>query len=192
MQPGQWMPPGQQAQPNQNVWFGNNYSGYSPSRSVINQQPMNPYPQQMPYQQREPIPQTMNNVLSVMGPESAEEFRVGPNSKVILTDSYRPVVYMKQSDDSGYSETRAFLINEIPLSSVASMGNEPAEVQQIQGATSSVTKEEFDEIKQMLLNVQNSLNMERTTEEGIPSLFITKDEFNEFKKLIEDLVMKND
>ena len=71
MQSGQWMPQGQPTQPNQSVWFGNNYSGYSPNRSVINQPPTNPYQQPMPYMQREQPPQTMNNVLSVMGPESA-------------------------------------------------------------------------------------------------------------------------
>ncbi len=104
-----------QPQPSQNVWFGNNYSsGYSqPNRTVMNppqgmtpQSPMPGMPQQA---------QTINNVIQVMGPESANEFRVGPNSRAILMDLSRPVMYMKQSDDSGYAITKAFAIHEIPL-----------------------------------------------------------------------------
>ena len=57
----------------------------------------------------------MNNIIQAMGPESAEEFKVGPNSHVIIMDSNRPVFYMKDSDDTGHARTRAFEFHEIPL-----------------------------------------------------------------------------
>lgn len=60
-------------------------------------------------------PQSVNNILQVMGPESAQAYLVGPESQVILMDSDRPVFYIKRTDSSGYSETRAFEFHEIPL-----------------------------------------------------------------------------
>lgn len=132
---------GQMPQPSNNLWVGNNYSsGYS-------QMSRNNYQQQQPMR-----PQSMNNILEVMGPESAQAFQVGPNSRVILMDTNRPVFYVKQSDDSGYSETKAYQFKEIPL-----------------------TQREI--IQTPAQDVSN---------------FVTKDEFNEFKQLMEELVMKNE
>lgn len=132
-------------QPSNNLWVGNNYSSGYPRMNYLNMnnqmnQPMN----QMPSQ-----PQTINNILQVMGPESAQSYQVGPNSHVILMDSNRPVFYRKQSDDSGYSETEAFQFFKIPL---------------------------FPEPNQ----------------ETPENEYVTKNEFEEFKKMIEDLVMKNE
>ena len=125
-----------------NLWVGNNYSsGYS-QMSRNNYSPMQVSNQQ---------PQTVNNILQVMGPESAQSWQVGPNSHIILMDSNRPVFYVKRSDDSGYSETKAFKFEEIPLF--------PEE-----------------QISQSLSKVD----------------YVTKTEFNEFKALMEDLVMKNE
>lgn len=97
--------------------------------------------------------QTINNVLQVMGPESAQSYQVGPNSHVILMDSNRPVFYVKRSDDSGYSETKAFEFKEIPLF------QEKVEIQPVQ-----VTNDNY----------------------------VTKEEFAEFRTMIEELVMKNE
>ena len=108
---------------------------------------------QMPTQQMTMQPQTINNVLQVMGPESAQSYQVGPNSHVILMDYNRPVLYTKKSDDSGYSETRAFEFHEIPLFPDA-----------IGDQSITVSKEEY----------------------------VKKSEFEEFKNMIEELVMKNE
>ena len=155
------MPP----QATNNLWFGNNYSsGYSqmsrsgyPMNSMNSTNPVNPMMQQPMGQ-----PQTINNILQVMGPESADSFKVGPNSHAIFVDSSRPVIYLKHSDDSGFSETKAFQITEIPMF--------PDRVQT-----------QYQEVKP----------------EENPN-YITKDEFTEFKKSMEDfkstieeLVMKN-
>lgn len=135
-----------------NQWSGNNHSMYAQPR------PVTPMPQQPALP-----PTTLNNVLRVMGVESAKEFRVGPNSQVILMDADKPVFYLKRSDDSGYADVRAFEFKEIPL--------QPEPIQ----TPSQVVEEQSTE----------------------PTLFATKDELSElrheikeFKKTIEDLVIK--
>lgn len=99
-------------QPSNNLWVGNNYSGFSPNRANF----MDPRQVAGPYSQP-PAPPQMNNILQVMGPESAMEYRVGPNSRVVLMDMNRPVFYVKSSDDSGYSETKAYEFHEVPMTS---------------------------------------------------------------------------
>lgn len=140
---------------NNNWWFGNNYasgnsqmsrSSMQPNMGMSNPpiqtpQPMSPVANPMAQQP----PQTMNNVLQVMGPESADAFQIGPNSRVILMDSNRPVFYMKRSDDSGFSETKAYAFQEIPLY---------PEVEQAQPVVDPsvkyVTVDEFDERMKVL------------------------------------------
>ncbi len=137
---------GHMPQPANNLWVGNNYSsGYS-------QMSRNNYPQMQQNPQMQNQRQSINNVLEVMGPESAQAYQVGPNSRVILMDTNRPVFYFKQSDDSGYSETKAFKFEEIPLMQREIVQTQAQDV----------------------------------------SDFVTKTEFNEFKQLMEDLVMKNE
>lgn len=101
-------------------------------------------------------PQSINNILQVMGPESAQSYQTGPDSHVILMDSNRPVFYLKKSDSTGYAETRAFEFHEIPLNQPTS---QPQQVNNTQ------------------LNSQD---------------YVTKSDFEDFKKMIEDLVMKNE
>ena len=145
-------------QPTNNLWVGNNYSGYAPNRSTM-------YPA-APYSQAQSVPQmppmTMNNILTAMGPESAKGFKVGPNSHVILMDTERPVFYIKRSDDTGYDTVRAFKFEEIPL--------EPVQAENV------VVSDTHDE----------------------PTLYATKEELSDlkreicdFKKMVEELVMKD-
>ena len=121
--------------PSNNLWVGNNYSsGYS-------QMSRSNYPSSMldgNMQAQYGMPQPINNILQVMGPESAQSYQVGPNSHVILMDSNRPVFYTKKSDDSGYSVTKAFKFEEIPLF------QEQVEIQNAKIENSYITKEEFN------------------------------------------------
>lgn len=143
-------------QPANNLWVGNNYSsGYS-------QMSRNNYPMNTPNagMMMPPQPEPINNVLQVMGPESAQAYQLAPNSQVILMDSNKPVFYMKKSDSSGYSETKAYEFHEIPL-------------------------------------IQNSANTVLQSQNSIPAVtpqpdFVTKSDFDEFKKMIEELVMKSE
>ena len=94
--------------------------------------------------------QRFNNIFQVMGPESAEAFQIGPDSQVILMDSNKPVFYMKKSDSSGYSETKAFEFKEIPL------------------------------------------HQETQSNQSLRQEYVTKKDFEEYKKMIEELVMKDE
>ena len=149
---------------NNSMWIGNNYSampGYTQTPRN-NYSSMNQNGMMMPFNptqnfQQQPQSQSINNVLEVMGPESAQAFQIGPNSKVILMDASKPIFYCKQSDSSGFAATKAFQYNEISL-------NELMEPQQVQS------------------HEDNSPNPE----------YITKSEFNDFKKMIEELVMKDE
>lgn len=135
-------------QPSNNLWVGNNYS------SSYSQMPRNNYQGNMnPSFSQNQIPQSINNILQVMGPESAQAYQIGPDSHVILMDSSKPVFYIKRSDSSGYSETRAFEFQEIPLIAPSA----------IQTQTTQVNPD-----------------------------YITKAEFEEFKKMIEELVITNE
>lgn len=135
------------------MWIGNNYSSMPRNSYPIGNQNNMATASFMNQQQ----PQTINNVLQVMGPESVQAYSVGPNSNVIFMDSKRDVFYTKKTDDAGYAETKAFAFHEIPLF-------EPAQTAQIQ----------MTDMPQMNQN------------------YVTKSDFDEFKKVIEDLVMHNE
>lgn len=129
------------------MWIGNNYAAPRNNYPTMNQ-PSGMLPSFTGQ------PQSINNILQVMGPESAQSYQVGPDSNVILMDSNRAVFYVKKSDSTGYSETKAFKFQEIPLF-------EPAQQAQI---------------KEIQTNQE----------------YVTKSDFEDFKKMIEDLVMKNE
>lgn len=154
---------------NNSLWVGNNYStvpgynlqtarnNYATMNQNNNMMPTNPM-QGMQMQNMQMQSQSINNILQVMGPESAQAFQIGPDSKVILMDSNRPVFYWKQSDSSGYSETKAFKFEEIPLTELTTT-SQPSQSQE-----------------------DNSNHPE----------YITKAEFEDFRKMIEELVMKSE
>lgn len=145
---------------NNSLWVGNNYSQGMPRNSypAMNQNDINSMQPQTMGQV-----QSINNILQVMGPESAQAYQVGPNSKVILMDSSRPVFYMKRTDSSGYPETRAYSFQEIPLFQ--------SQTQPQQSVTQTSNE------AQTMASLQN---------------YVTKSEFEEFKKMIEELVMKSE
>lgn len=142
-----------QMQPqNNNWWFGNNYSSGNSQMSRSQMQPNmgTPNPSMQTPQPMAPVanpmvqqPQSMNNILQVMGPESAEAFQIGPNSKVVLMDSNRAVFYMKQSDDSGFANTKAYAFQEIPLYPESQPVQQPQQV--LDPNVQYVTVDEFNE-----------------------------------------------
>ena len=152
------MPYGQyNPQPTNNLWFGNNYSSGNSQMSRSQYNPIgmpvtSPMTNPMPQQQQMVAPQTMNNILQVMGPEAAVAFQVGPNSHVTLMDMNRSVFYMKRSDDSGYSETKAYQFFEIPLFEEKPSIETNAEVVT---DNNYVTKEDLAEFK---TSIEESLN----------------------------------
>jgi len=138
-------------QPSNNLWVGNNYS--QTNRGISNYPTYNQNSALPSFMQNSMWqPQSVNNILQVMGPESAQAYQIGPDSHVILMDSNKPVFYIKRSDNTGYSETRAFEFQEIPL-------------------------------------IQSS---PQTKDIQLEPEYVTKSDFEDFKKMIEDLVMKNE
>lgn len=165
--------------PNQNTWIGNNYSsGYSTPMNRPAYQPMMNNPMQNPMQNIgmppfsnvAPLQQSTNNIIQVMSSESAQAYQTGPNSHVAMFHVNKPIFYMKHSDDSGYSETKAYQYFEIPLNEAESQIQQYSENKKVE----YVTKEKYDE----LVNLLGGL--------------VTKSELSEFKTMIEDLVTKND
>lgn len=157
---------------NNSLWVGNNYSttpGYNSMQMSRNNYPsmnqnnmMQPTSMQnmqmQPNQMQNMQMQSVNNILQVMGPESAQAFQIGPDSKVILMDSNKPLFYVKESDSSGYSKTRAFNFNEVSFEDLLKT-QQPVQSQE-----------------------DNSHNSD----------YVTKADFDDFKKMIEELVMKNE
>lgn len=132
--------------PANNFWYGNNYSsGYSQANrsnySPVPAQNMPSFYPPMQAQQASPI----NNILQVMGPDSAEEFKVGPNSHVFLMDSNRPVFYIKRSDDTGHAETKAYEFHEIPMYQQSAQANT-----QQAPVSDYVTKADLEELKKAI------------------------------------------
>lgn len=166
--------------PSQNTWIGNNYSsGYSnPMNRPAYQIPMNNAMQSTgmsPFSNMNPPAQPMNNIIQVMSPESAQAFQTGPNSHIAMFHVNKPIFYMKHSDDSGYSETKAYQYFEIPLNETEPQLQQMQQVQKTQSnSVEYVTKEKFDEV----INLLGTL--------------VTKDELAEFKTTIEDLVTNDD
>ena len=120
-------------QPSNNLWVGNNYSSGYRNGFQNQNPPMNNN-------------NRMDNILQVMGPESAQAYQIGPDSRVILMDANRPVFYIKRSDSGGYSETKAYEFHEISLMPEQSVTTPTAQI----SPEEYVTKNEFNEFKQMI------------------------------------------
>lgn len=143
---------------NNSLWVGNNYSnGFN--NSATNR---NGFPNSTAMPSWNIIPnygrglQSSSNVLRVIGPESAIEYQIEPNSQIVMLDSNRPVMYLKKSDDSGYSETKAYEYHEIPLYS-----EKPDETN-----ANYISKSEFESFKNGFESMRKDLeSMKRLIEE---------------------------
>lgn len=110
------------------------------------QQPMygNPYPQRyqpQPMQSYYPQPmaQQPTGLIQVNGMEGAKAFPMGRNDEVALFDSGRDVFYVKRTDAGGYPSIEAYTF--------APLQETPA-----QPSPEYVTRQEFEELKEVLLN----------------------------------------
>ena len=146
-------------QPNNNMWIGNNYSNGYPQQMMRNNSPM-PQNNENILQQ---TPTSVNNILQVLGPESAQAYQIGPNSKVVLLDVAHEMFYIKESDSSGYAKLTAHKYTEVPLS-------QPTFVQP--------TNEQKNETQEEYLTRAEFKMFEKSVEE--------------FKQMIEELVMKHE
>lgn len=117
-----------------------------------NQQPMygNPYPMQ--YQQPQatarqyyttmaPIPQqqTAPGLIQVTGIEGAKAYPLAPNSEAALFDAGRDVFYVKRTDAGGYPTIQAYQFSPVQEAAPSAQPE-------------YVTRQEFDELKEMIAN----------------------------------------
>lgn len=114
-----------------------------------------------------PLP-SYNNIFQVMGLDSAKEFQIGPNSKVLLMDANEPVFYIKESDDSGYSVVKSYRFSEIHSDDE-------------QPENSPVVDTTMDDLKKAIADIRETSGK-----------FVTKEDLEEFKTMIEDLVMRDE
>ena len=109
------------------------------------QQPMygNPYPQRYPQQLPGYYPQQMTQqqtgLIQVNGMEGAKAYPMGRNDEVALFDAGRDVFYVKRTDAGGYPSIEAYTF--------APMQDAPQ-----QPAPEYVTRQEFDQLKEMIEN----------------------------------------
>lgn len=99
----------------------------APARSYYT--PMAPIPQQ----------QTAPGLIQVTGMEGAKAYPLAPNSVAALFDADRDVMYIKRTDAGGYPTIAAYTF--APM-------QEAAPTQQPE----YVTRQEFDELKEMIAN----------------------------------------
>lgn len=87
-----------------------------------------PYNQNMSYQQSNTnniIQQPVNNMLQVMGPESAKAYSLPTNSKVVLFDASNPIFYFKATDENGFiSAFKIYKFEEIDMSEAQFLSSE--------------------------------------------------------------------
>lgn len=106
------------------------YSGYQPMFSPFQQRPL----QAPSYGQTQP-----EGLIRVTGMDGAKAYPLAPNSIVPLFDSERDVLYVKSADAGGFPTIRAFTFA-------------PMEEFTQQQTADYVTREEFNQLKEMIEN----------------------------------------
>lgn len=131
---------------NNNNWTPNNNWSGGWSQNQLNQQFSNNTQQQ-----------SIDNILRVIGPESAKAYPLSANSNVVLFDAKNPIFYWKVTDDSGYSyPLRAFKFEEI--TNLESQSQTIEEIDISNFATKedlTALKENVSEIKEILEGLVN-------------------------------------
>lgn len=113
----------------------------APARSYYT--PMTPIPQQ----------QTAPGLIQVTGMEGAKAYPLAPNSVAALFDADRDVMYIKRTDAGGYPTIQAYQFSPVQ-----------------EAATSAqpeyVTREEFNELKEAVLNGKQPVRKAKPTAES--------------------------
>ena len=99
----------------------------APARSYYT--PMTPIPQQ----------QTAPGLIQVTGMEGAKAYPLAPNSVAALFDADRDVMYIKRTDAGGYPTIQAYQFSPVQEAAPSAQPE-------------YVTRQEFDELKEMIAN----------------------------------------
>lgn len=98
------------------------------------------------YQYQQPVPNySANQLIRVTGIEGAKAYQMPANSTVALFDSGSDLMYIKSTDGAGFPTIRTFQFSEV--------------IQKNDNADYSafVTREEFEELKEMINNGKQSI-----------------------------------
>ena len=104
-----------------------NQQPQAPARSYYT--PMAPIPQQ----------QTSPGLIQVTGMEGAKAYPLAPNSVAALFDADRDVMYIKRTDAGGYPTIQAYQFSPVQEAAPSAQPE-------------YVTRQEFDELKEMIAN----------------------------------------
>ena len=125
--------------------FQNPYASLIGQNQFYPQQPgMNN--QQFFQQQEQP-----QNLIRVNGLEGAKAYQMSANSTVALFDANNDLMYVKSTDGAGFPTIRTFAFNEV----VANNNTVPENVEY-------VTREEFNKLKEELLNGKQSISRSKS------------------------------
>lgn len=138
-----------------------NYSGINPLA----------YQQPQPNWMMPPRQNVQNNgVIWVNGLEGAKGYIVQPNSTVVLMDSEQNCFYLKSANEVGVPSIRIFEFKEKTQTTSAQ-----SEVNLDEKLKNYVPRAEFDEIKNTLTNITNTINsMFNTNQEKEKPKYIEK------------------
>lgn len=105
---------------------------------------------QFPQQLNQPQISTQN-LIRVNGIDGAKAYQMPANSTVALFDNNEDIMYIKTTDGAGFPAIRTFAFNEV-------VGN----TNPIQDTADYVTRDEFNKLKEELLNGKQSISRSKS------------------------------
>lgn len=106
----------------------------------------NQFPQQLNQPQV-----NIQNLIRVNGIDGAKAYQMPANSTVALFDNNEDIMYIKTTDGAGFPAIRTFAFNEVV-----------ANTNPIQDTTDYVTRDEFNKLKEELLNGKQSISRSKS------------------------------
>ena len=95
---------------------------------------------------------TTQNLIRVNGIDGAKAYQMPANSTVALFDNNEDIMYIKTTDGAGFPAIRTFTFNEVV-----------ANTNPIQDTADYVTRDEFNKLKEELLNGKQSISRSKST-----------------------------
>ena len=94
---------------------------------------------------------TTQNLIRVNGIDGAKAYQMPANSTVALFDNNEDIMYIKTTDGAGFPAIRTFAFNEVV-----------ANTNPIQDTADYVTRDEFNKLKEELLNGKQSISRSKS------------------------------
>ena len=94
---------------------------------------------------------TTQNLIRVNGIDEAKAYQMPANSTVALFDNNEDIMYIKTTDGAGFPAIRTFAFNEVV-----------ANTNPIQDTADYVTRDEFNKLKEELLNGKQSISRSKS------------------------------